>query len=73
MKLLGVLETFLEKDTAVSTEVATQMLIGTLSQFSADIGVATTGIAGSDGGTPQISVGTVDVRKIGRLMFIVET
>ena len=44
---------------AVSEQVAGAMLSGILKLTGADVGVATTGIAGPDGGTPDKPVGTV--------------
>lgn len=44
---------------AVSGEVAEAMVRGALDRSGADIGLAVTGIAGPDGGTPEKPVGTV--------------
>lgn len=66
MRLLGVSKKLLNQFSAVSLEVANQMLIGALTQFSADIAAAITGIAGPDGGTTQIPVGTVYVALGGK-------
>lgn len=57
--LLGVDGAALEADGAVSERVALQMAEGARDRLGADIGVATTGIAGPTGGTPEKPVGTV--------------
>ncbi|MDR1683618.1 MAG: CinA family nicotinamide mononucleotide deamidase-related protein [Candidatus Symbiothrix sp.] len=44
---------------AVSCEVAEQMVRGAQNIFHSDCAIATTGIAGPDGGTPEKPVGTV--------------
>lgn len=49
----------IERFGAVSAEVATQMVQGTLKNSLADYAIAITGIAGPTGGTPQKPVGTV--------------
>ncbi len=57
--VLGVDRTDLERYGAVSEQVAQAMLRGVLELTGADVGMATTGIAGPDGGTPEKPVGTV--------------
>ena len=57
--LLNVKTETLEKFGAVSEETAKEMAVGIREKFNTDIGVATTGIAGPDGGTEQKPVGTV--------------
>jgi nicotinamide-nucleotide amidase len=57
--VLGVDNTTLETEGAVSEPVVRQMLSGALERSGADIGVAVSGIAGPDGGTEEKPVGTV--------------
>lgn len=57
--LLGVPSALIEAEGAVSEEVARAMAAGARARFGADIGLATTGIAGPTGGTPDKPVGTV--------------
>lgn len=57
--LLGVAEETLEAYGAVSEPVAVQMAMGACLRFSSDYGLAITGIAGPEGGTPDKPVGTV--------------
>ncbi|HET6275455.1 MAG TPA: competence/damage-inducible protein A [Candidatus Cybelea sp.] len=59
IELLGVERATLERAGAVSDEVACAMAGGVRARFGADIGLATTGIAGPDGGTPEKPVGLV--------------
>ena len=56
---LGVDAKALEEEGAVSDVVARQMAQGVREHFHADIGLATTGIAGPTGGSPEKPVGTV--------------
>jgi nicotinamide-nucleotide amidase len=58
-ELLGVSSSVLKKYGPVSTETAEQMAIGVRENSEATIGVATTGIAGPTGGTPEAPVGRV--------------
>lgn len=58
-RLLGVSSENLRKHGAVSLSTALQMAQGAASALQADIGIATTGIAGPGGGTKQKPVGTV--------------
>jgi nicotinamide-nucleotide amidase len=56
---LGVNSKILEKDGAVSREVIEQMALGGKKQLNADYCLATSGIAGPDGGTKDKPVGTI--------------
>jgi len=59
IKLLDVPEALLARHGAVSQEVAVAMLKGVLDLTGADVGIATTGIAGPTGGSYDKPVGTV--------------
>lgn len=59
--LLGVRRATLDAHGAVSVETAAEMAAGARRITGATIGLATTGIAGPDGGTPEKPVGTVCV------------
>lgn len=56
---LGVGASVLERCGAVSEEVATEMARGARTRLGADVALATTGIAGPTGGTPEKPVGLV--------------
>ena len=58
-KVLGVSSEILEKYGAVSTECACAMARGAVENLGGAAAVATTGIAGPDGGTPEKPVGLV--------------
>ncbi len=64
-KLLGVKHEILETYGAVSGETVEQMAIGALKVFNADYALATSGIAGPDGGTAEKPVGTVWIAAAG--------
>ena len=57
--LLGIKEDILEEFGAVSEQVAEAMAEGVRIKSNVDIGIATTGIAGPTGGTPEKPVGLV--------------
>lgn len=57
--LLGVSAETIEACGAVSEETVTEMVKGALKAFNADFAVATSGIAGPTGGTPEKPIGTV--------------
>lgn len=58
---LGVLSHTLEQFGAVSSQVALEMAEGVRQKLQADIGIAVTGIAGPEGGSPEKPVGTVHI------------
>ena len=57
--LLGVAEETLQTHGAVSLPVVEQMAVGVRKALKADYGIATSGVAGPGGGTPEKPVGTV--------------
>ena len=57
--ILGVKHSTLEAHGAVSEETVREMVEGVRTKLGADLAIATTGIAGPDGGTPEKPVGTV--------------
>ncbi|MDE6500314.1 MAG: nicotinamide-nucleotide amidohydrolase family protein, partial [Rikenella sp.] len=59
VRLLGVSAEDIERYGAVSEPVARQMAEGALTRFGTDYAIATTGVAGPGGGTPEKPVGTV--------------
>jgi PncC family amidohydrolase len=61
--LLGVPAEVLEAHGAVSAQVARAMATGARDRLSADLAVATTGVAGPGGGTPAKPVGLVYVAR----------
>jgi nicotinamide-nucleotide amidase len=58
-ELLGVPRELIQRHGAVSPEVAEAMADGAIQRFHANVGVAVTGIAGPEGGTPSKPVGYV--------------
>jgi len=56
--VLSVSHEAIEKDGAVSETVVKQMAMGALQKFGTDYAIATSGIAGPDGGTEEKPVGT---------------
>ena len=56
--VLGVKEASLRDHGAVSRQVVEQMARGIIKRYGADYAIATSGIAGPDGGTPEKPVGT---------------
>ena len=58
-EMLGVPESLLAAHGAVSPEVAAAMASGAQARADADLAIATTGIAGPDGGTAEKPAGTV--------------
>ena len=56
---LGVRAATLQEHGAVSEEAAEEMAVGARRALGSDLGLAVTGIAGLDGGTPEKPVGTV--------------
>jgi len=63
--MLGVKPATLARHGAVSAQTAVQMAAGIRRRFKADLGVATTGIAGPDGGTRAKPVGLVFIAVAG--------
>ncbi|MFW2569317.1 CinA family protein [Legionella sp. 29fVS95] len=57
--MLGVKESLIQFNGAVSLPVAEAMAWGALSRSRADITLSVTGVAGPDGGSPEKPVGTV--------------
>ena len=58
-EMLGVAPSAIEREGAVSSEVAGRMAMGAVAHSNADLAVAVTGIAGPGGGTPDKPVGLV--------------
>lgn len=68
--LLGVQNNILQSAGAVSEETVKQMISGTLLLMQTDYALATSGIMGPDGGTPEKPVGTVWVAAGSRKKII---
>lgn len=75
-KVLGVSETTLQKYTAVSKEVAEEMVRGVTKVAGTNVGISVTGIAGPGGGSEKLPVGLVyigykinDFVKVMRYVF----
>lgn len=64
--LLEVSPQTISKYGAVSEKVAREMGLGALKKFNSDFALATTGVAGPSGGTPQKPLGTVCIALVGR-------
>lgn len=58
-KLLNVSHEVLEEQTAVSEEVAREMVLGTIDAIGVDFAIASTGYAGPGGGTKENPIGTI--------------
>jgi len=58
-RLLGVNHTTLKAHGAVSEETAREMVLGAARSAGAEVALASTGIAGPDGGSPEKPVGLV--------------
>ena len=67
IELLGVDEEIINKNGAVSKQVAEQMAMKVRKKFHTDYGISTTGIAGPNGGTNEKPVGTVWIAVANRL------
>ncbi|WP_293913798.1 MULTISPECIES: competence/damage-inducible protein A [unclassified Sphingobacterium] len=66
MQLLGVTEATLSSFGAVSEQTVIEMANGSKKNFDTDYAIATSGIAGPDGGTPEKPVGTVWIAIAGK-------
>jgi nicotinamide-nucleotide amidase len=71
-KVLGVSAGSLNRYGAVSEQVVFEMASGVLKHFGTDYSIATSGIAGPDGGTPEKPVGLVWIAVASREKIITE-
>ncbi len=71
--VLGVNEKDIETYGAVSIPVVEQMAAGIQQRLQADYAIATSGIAGPDGGTPEKPVGTVCIAVVTPLAIVSQT
>jgi PncC family amidohydrolase len=62
---LGVRAETLRQDGAVSEQCVIEMAAGARDRAGADVAIATSGVAGPDGGTPDKPVGTVCIGLVG--------
>ncbi len=70
---LGVEPVTLRKQGAVSREVVEQMARGILERFGTDYALATSGVAGPGGGSPEKPVGTIWIAAASREKTVSET
>jgi PncC family amidohydrolase len=71
-KILGVITSTLKKFGAVSSECASQMVLGILAEMGVSYAIATTGIAGPGGAVAGKPVGTVYIAVASKAMVQVE-
>ena len=71
-QLLGVLQEIIDKCGAVSEPVVINMVEGARKLFNTDFSVATSGIAGPDGGTDEKPVGTVWIAVSSKVWSVAE-